>query len=284
MPDFGSWAADCAERALPVYETRADSDSRPRAALEGIRVFAGGGKRTAQLRTLALSAFAAAREAGDPAAAAAARAAGLAAASAYTHPLADVQQTKHILGPAAYAARALELEHAGERRATVGGAREPPRGSGSAGRNGRLHPHHDGGPWCRRYVLHVHRHHVAALGGQRGMAGEYQVHPAGFSLILQGIGQAFAIGWIQVNQNARIDDGKAERRFQLREPMSQLGNPGEELGAQALGGNAGLHSLDHPQIAGDEGYHRVMGRHEVGGALGAASQHQHLVTRLDPGQ
>ena len=111
---LGSWAADCAERALPVYETFADLDSRPRAAIEGIRVFAGGGKRTAQLRSLALSAFSAAREADDPAAAAAARAAGLAASSAYTHPLADVQQTKHIVGPAAYAALALELNHAGD--------------------------------------------------------------------------------------------------------------------------------------------------------------------------
>ena len=111
---LGSWAADCAERALSVYETHADSDSRPRAAIEGIRVFAGGGKRTAQLRSLAWSAYSAAREADDPAAAAAARAAGLAAASAYTHPLADVHQTKHILGPAAYAARSLELHHAGD--------------------------------------------------------------------------------------------------------------------------------------------------------------------------
>ena len=110
----GGWAADCAERALLVYETRIDSDSRPRAAIEGIRVFAAGGKRTAQLRSLALSAYSAARETNDPAAAAAARAAGLAAASAYTHPLADVHQTKHILGPAAYAALALELDHAGD--------------------------------------------------------------------------------------------------------------------------------------------------------------------------
>jgi len=61
-----------------------------------------------------LSAHAAARGADDPAAAAAARAAGLAASSAYTHPLADVQQTKHIVGPAAYAALALEFSHAGD--------------------------------------------------------------------------------------------------------------------------------------------------------------------------
>jgi hypothetical protein len=117
---IGGWAADCAERALSIYETQAGSDSRPRAALEGIRVFAGGGKRTAQLRSLALAAFSAAREAGDPAAAAAARAAGLAASSAYTHPLVDVQQTKHILGPAAYAALALELKHAGDPKLAAG--------------------------------------------------------------------------------------------------------------------------------------------------------------------
>jgi hypothetical protein len=111
---IGGWAADCAERALAVYETHADLDTRPRAAIEGIRGFAGGEKRTARLRSLALEAHAAAREVGDPAAAAAARAAGSAAASAYTHPLADVHQTKHIVGPAAYAALALELDHGGD--------------------------------------------------------------------------------------------------------------------------------------------------------------------------
>jgi hypothetical protein len=111
---IGGWAADCAERALSVYENDTHSDSRPRAAIEGSREFAGGGKRTARLRSLALAAHAAAREAGSPAAAAAARAAGVAAASAYTHPLADVHQTKHIVGPAAYAALALELDHGGD--------------------------------------------------------------------------------------------------------------------------------------------------------------------------
>ena len=114
LRSLGSWAADCAERALSVYENDAHADSRPRAAIEGIRIFAGGGKRTAQLRSLALAAFSAARDAGNPAAAAAARAAGLAASSAYTHPLADVQQTKHIVGPAAYAALALELSQGGD--------------------------------------------------------------------------------------------------------------------------------------------------------------------------
>lgn len=114
LRSLGGWAADCAERALAVYETQAAADARPRAALEGIRVFAAGGKRTAQLRSLSMAAFSAAREISDPAAVAAARAAGLAASSAYTHPLADVQQTKHIVGPAAYAALALELAQGGD--------------------------------------------------------------------------------------------------------------------------------------------------------------------------
>ncbi len=114
LRSLGSWAADCAERALSVYESQANADYRPRAAIEGIRVFADGGKRTAQLRSLALAAFSAAHDTENPSAAAAARAAGLAASSAYTHPLVDVQQTKHIVGPAAYASLALELDQGGD--------------------------------------------------------------------------------------------------------------------------------------------------------------------------
>lgn len=115
---LGSWCADCAEIALPVFEKHAPSDPRPRAAIEGIRVFAAGGKRTAQLRTLAMAAYRASREAENPAAASAAQAACLAASSAYTHPLKDVHQTMHILGPAAHAAYALELDQAGDSAAS----------------------------------------------------------------------------------------------------------------------------------------------------------------------
>ena len=111
---LAGWCADCAEVALPVFEKHLAFDPRPRAAIEGARTFAAGGQRVARLRTLAMNSFAAAREASDPAAAAAARAAGLAASSAYTHPLADVEQTKHILGPAAYAALAMELDQGGD--------------------------------------------------------------------------------------------------------------------------------------------------------------------------
>ena len=107
---LGRWAADCAERALPIYEALHNGDTRPRDAIDGIRIFAAGGKRTAKLRVLALDAHRAARETIDLAASAAAQAASLAAASAYTHPLVDIQQTKHIVGPAAYAALAVEIK------------------------------------------------------------------------------------------------------------------------------------------------------------------------------
>ncbi len=113
---LGAWAADCAERALPVFEKHAPDDARPRDAIAGIRAFAQGGPRSARLRKLSLAAFAAAREVRDPAAIAAARAAGLAASSAYTHPLVDVHQTKHVVGPAAYGALALELAQGGDPR------------------------------------------------------------------------------------------------------------------------------------------------------------------------
>ncbi|MBI3750636.1 MAG: hypothetical protein HY263_03120 [Chloroflexi bacterium] len=111
---IGGWAADCAERVLPLFEAKAPADPRPREALEGIRAFTHGERRSQRLRTLALAALAAAREVGDPAASAAARAAGIAASTAYTHALATLDQAKHVLGPAAYAARARELAAAGD--------------------------------------------------------------------------------------------------------------------------------------------------------------------------
>ena len=106
---LGFWVADCAERVLPLFEEKSALDTRPRKAIEGIRVYARGGKRTAHLRSLALMALAAAREVGHPVAAAAARAAGLAASFAYIHERVTLDQVKHALGPAAYAARAREL-------------------------------------------------------------------------------------------------------------------------------------------------------------------------------
>jgi len=34
---LGQWSADCAERALPIFEARDDSDRRPHEAIVGIR-------------------------------------------------------------------------------------------------------------------------------------------------------------------------------------------------------------------------------------------------------
>jgi hypothetical protein len=110
----GRWAANCAARALPLFELRVPADARPREAIEAIRAYASGGARTGALRARAWAAYAAARETGDPVATAAARAAGLAAATAYLHPLVTPHQSKHVLGPAAYGVRARELATPGD--------------------------------------------------------------------------------------------------------------------------------------------------------------------------
>ncbi|MEU5956562.1 putative immunity protein [Streptomyces sp. NPDC047525] len=106
---LGLWAADCVERVLPLFEARAPADSRPRAAIEGIREYVREGKRTGRLRSLSWAAHAAAREVDDPAATAAARAACYAAATPYIHPLASPHQSKHALAPAVHQALAREL-------------------------------------------------------------------------------------------------------------------------------------------------------------------------------
>lgn len=103
------FAARCATRALPLVEDQHPDDVRPRAAIDAALAFAGGGRRTNALRTAAFEALRAASSAGSPAAAEAARAAGHAAGAAFLHPLAQATQVKHIVGSAAYAARAAEL-------------------------------------------------------------------------------------------------------------------------------------------------------------------------------
>ena len=77
------WAAACAERTLPLFESHAPRDPRPRDAIEGLRAFARGDMRIGPVRGLAAKAHAAAREVEDPAAVAAARAAGQAASVAH---------------------------------------------------------------------------------------------------------------------------------------------------------------------------------------------------------
>lgn len=112
------WAADCAEQALPLFESQNPVDKRPREAVEAGREYGHGKKRDKNLRTLALAAFRAGNDI-EEAPKHAARAASLVASIAYTHT--DIQtgisgsrQARHILGPAVHAAYALELAAEGE--------------------------------------------------------------------------------------------------------------------------------------------------------------------------
>ena len=111
------WAADCAEQALSVFEGRFPADARPRAAIEGAREFGRGKQRDKNLRLLAFAALKAGKDADKPSKYAT-QAASLAAAVAYTHTdlqtgQQGVSQARHILGPAVYAALALETAASG---------------------------------------------------------------------------------------------------------------------------------------------------------------------------
>ncbi len=103
------YAVACAEPALVVFRKEHPADGRPSAALEAARVFAAGAPRSRLQRAAAADAHRAARDAATEAARCAATAAGDAAGAAYLHPLARATQVRHILGAAAYAARAAEL-------------------------------------------------------------------------------------------------------------------------------------------------------------------------------
>jgi len=112
---LGGWAADCAERALPLFEAAAPGDTRPREAIAAIRAFAAGDRWSWRLRTAAWAALKASHEVGDPAAEAAARAAASAAGTAYLRALAAAHRADHVVGPALHAAQALELAAFGDR-------------------------------------------------------------------------------------------------------------------------------------------------------------------------
>jgi Imm-5 like putative immunity protein len=111
------WAADCAEQALPIFESRHPTDARPRQAIEGCREFGRGKRRDKNLRIVALAALKAGKGVDEPSKHAA-QAATLAASVAYTHTdlqigMQGVRQARHVLGPAVYAALALETEAGG---------------------------------------------------------------------------------------------------------------------------------------------------------------------------
>src|SRR5947209_17282958 len=95
-----AWAADCAERVLPLFEAEAPGDRRPRDLIARARAFARGELDVAEgIRRRFVGG--AARDVTAPAAVAAAQAAGQAAAIPH--------MGAHALGAAAYAARAAGL-------------------------------------------------------------------------------------------------------------------------------------------------------------------------------
>ncbi|MGA9276866.1 putative immunity protein [Ilumatobacter sp.] len=98
-----SWAADCAEHVLAIYETAVPSDTRVRDAIGQARAFASGELSVADaIRCRGGDAGAAAREAPTSASKAAAYAAEQAAAVAH--------MGAHALGAAGYAAKASTLD------------------------------------------------------------------------------------------------------------------------------------------------------------------------------
>ena len=113
LREVAGFTAACARPALVIFERERPDDPRPRAVIDAAQAFADGAKRTKALRDSAWAAQRAAqeaRDAGQAAASDAARAALAAAGAAFLHPLAKATQVKHILGSAAHAARAFELD------------------------------------------------------------------------------------------------------------------------------------------------------------------------------
>jgi len=95
---LATWAADCAERVLPLYVRHCPADPRPASAIESARAWARGEITVGVARRAAVQAHAAAREATDDAARAAARAAG--------HAVATAHMADHALGPVYYGVKA----------------------------------------------------------------------------------------------------------------------------------------------------------------------------------
>jgi hypothetical protein len=116
LREVTAFAAGCAEAALDIFEADQPDDWRPRDAIGAAWEFARGAERGKSLRDMAWAALKAAKGADTAAAREAAWAAMTAASAAYLHPLAKATQVKHILGAAAFAARAAELV-AGDDRA-----------------------------------------------------------------------------------------------------------------------------------------------------------------------
>ena len=96
---LAAWAADCAERLLPLFEDYSPDD-QPRRAVETARAWARGEASVGECQKAAVAAHAAARGATSASATAAARAAG--------HAVATAHMADHSLGPVIYGLKAVE--------------------------------------------------------------------------------------------------------------------------------------------------------------------------------
>jgi len=110
---MATWAADCAERVLPLFEKVYPEDDRPRSAIETCRTWVRMGVfRMAEIRGASLGAHAAARDAKEnDAACFAARAAGQAVATAHV--------PQHAYGAAYYALKAVAAADPANAEVTV---------------------------------------------------------------------------------------------------------------------------------------------------------------------
>ncbi len=102
---LAAWAADCAERVLPLFEAENSHDGRPRDAIARARAFSSGDLGAAGEIRRRFEANRAAQEVRSPAAKAAAWAAGQASGVAH--------MGAHAIGAAAYAAKAAGLSTPG---------------------------------------------------------------------------------------------------------------------------------------------------------------------------
>ena len=93
------WAADCAERVLPLFQNAKPEDNRPCNAIKAARAWVRGDLKMTKAREAALAAHAAARNADDEPARLAARAAAHAAATAHVD--------SHAQHAATYAIKAI---------------------------------------------------------------------------------------------------------------------------------------------------------------------------------
>lgn len=96
---LAAWAADCAERVLPLFAEQNPNDDRPRQAIEMARAWSRGEITVGEARAVSVASHTAAREVDEGAARFAARAAG--------HVVATAHMADHAPGGAVYALKAI---------------------------------------------------------------------------------------------------------------------------------------------------------------------------------